>query len=160
MKIVKTTVRYAKYSILLFLFTFILLESFPVHAQNDIPPTKTDTKNVQATKIDGEVLKVQGKTITINTNNGVKKITVPEGIKITKNSGQATANEINPRDMVTVTTNNGEVLSIDATSGQLIDTGKMLIPIVIGAILLLGLLYYLWRKSQQGHIKTDVKNIK
>ena len=105
-------------------------------------------------------IKVQGKTITINTNNGVKKITVPEGIKITKNSGQATANEINPRDMVTVTTNNGEVLSIDATSGQLIDTGKMLIPIVIGAILLLGLLYYLWRKSQQGHIKTDVKNIK
>lgn len=160
MKIVKTTVRYAKYSILLFLFAFILLESFPVNAQNDISPTVSDTKNIQTTQTSGEVLKIEGKTITINTSSGVKKITVPEGIKVTKNSGQATANEINPRDMVTVTTNNGEVLSIDATSGQLIDTGKMLIPIVIGAILLLGLLYYLWRKSQRGHIKTDVKNIK
>lgn len=160
MKIVKTTVRYAKYSILLFLFAFILLESFPVHAQNDISPTRTDTKNIQASKIYGEVLKVEGKTITINTNSSVKKITVPEGIKVTKNTGQANSNEINPRDMVTVTTSNGEVLSIEATSSQLIDTGKMLIPIVIGAIILLGLLFYWWRKSQQGHIKTDIKNIK
>jgi hypothetical protein len=132
--------------------------SAPLHAQT--VTSNPQTQNVSTSTFSGEITKIDNNKVFVSTDDGVKEITIPGNIKITRNSIESKLADLKTRDQVTVTqSTKGEVLSVDATAGNLVDGAKISLPVIIGILVLLGLLYYFWKKSQQGHIKTEVRNI-
>jgi uncharacterized membrane protein len=148
----------ARWIILVKLIALMTIFSAPLHAQT--VTSNPQTQNVSTSTFSGEITKIDNNKVFVSTDDGVKEITIPGNIKITRNSIESKLADLKTRDQVTVTqSTKGEVLSVDATAGNLVDGAKISLPVIIGILVLLGLLYYFWKKSQQGHIKTEVRNI-
>lgn len=127
-------------------------------------PTPTATSQVQDVskqEFSGEVTKIDGRKLTINTSDGTKEITVPDNLQIKKNGFDSKFEEIKVNDKVSFAQNpNGELLSISATSAEASDFSKRVLPFVIGGLIILGLLFYLLSQRSKGHVKTTTENIK
>jgi hypothetical protein len=120
-------------------------------------PTPTAAE-IQTSSFSGVVEKINGDTVVVNTNGNFREVVVPGNVNVTKNGTGSSVNQIEPGDRITVTENsNGGVVSVDVVSGQLVDTVSVGLPIIIGILLLLAIIYFWWRKSQEGHIKTSSK---
>lgn len=115
----------------------------------------TGVQDVQRNEFKGEVLKIANDKLTVDSNGITKEFTVPNGIRISKNTLESKLSDIQPKDKVTVTySGNNQVLAVDATSGEVFDYGKFALPAIIIGLLLIGLVIYLARRSQERHIKT------
>jgi hypothetical protein len=133
-------------------------------AQGSDSSTLTSTPSVvttlQETVFEGEVVRVDGDKISVKGDAETKDFPVGSGIKITRDGSTTPLADIKPADKVKVTTdNNGQVLTLEATSAERSQWQKMAIPLILGGLLLLGLLWWLFRRSQTGHIRTTPTNL-
>jgi hypothetical protein len=112
-------------------------------------------KDVETTKISGQVIRISNRTLTIQAQDGVKEVNIPQNIRITRNGISANFDGIKTGDLVEVTVSDkGQVLSIDAISREVVDWSRWIIPAVIIGLVLVLLALYLWERSRRGHIKT------
>jgi multidrug efflux pump subunit AcrA (membrane-fusion protein) len=129
----------------------------------DTSPTVVVTQevqNVNTKEYNGTVTRIEGRTLTVDTNDGVKSINVPENVQIRKNGNEAQLEDIKVNDKISFAqSDNGDVISISATSGEVFDFAKYAIPIGVTALILLGLLYYLFKKSSRGRIRTSTEQV-
>lgn len=126
------------------------------YAQSEVPLiSPTTVQDVQTTEIKGEVLKHDGQTLTVDTDSGTKQVPLSDTISVKKNTVEVGISEIKPGDSVTITQSQiGEVLSIDATAGEIFDWGKYLVPLLIVAVILAFLVWRLLKNANKPHIKT------
>jgi hypothetical protein len=112
-------------------------------------------ENIQSQQIAGEVLKKENSTLFVQTENGVKQFKIPTDIVIKKNTMDGSFADIRPNDQVNITyTQQGQVLSVDATANEVFDFAKYAIPGGILALITLIVLYSAYKKNNAGHIKT------
>ncbi len=133
------------------LITFIVSLTWVTLAVENIPNNTTS----------GTVLRREDKTLTVETDNGVKDYNIPDDIKITKNQSESSLNDITQNDRVTITTgNNGNILSVDAVNNKTIDWKSTYLPYAALILIALGLILALWTRKQKGIIKTKINNFK
>jgi hypothetical protein len=120
-----------------------------------------DVQNIQTQTFSGEVTKIDGRRLTVQTeNDGTKEVNIPDNVQIKKNTNDAKFEDIAVNDKVTVTQNNdGNVISLTVTPGNVDEVMKWGIPIGIGVIVLLLLLLMLLRRRKSGFIKTSVEKV-
>ena len=107
----------------------------------------------------GEIQSILGNNLVVLSNNQTAAFTITDNIKITRNSVGAKSSDLKPRDQVTITKSGQNIISIEAmASGEVSDLAKIAIPLFILLILILGLAFYFWKKSQEGSIKTTPTN--
>jgi hypothetical protein len=117
---------------------------------------ETPAQTIQIAQVKGEVLKRDSDKITIKNGDTVQEYSIPRNIKINRNTFGSTIEDIQPNDQVTLTVGpSGEVLSVDATSGQVSDTGKWAIPLVLVLAILAAVGYLMYQKTTKGQIKTQ-----
>lgn len=111
---------------------------------------------VQTNQVQGEVLRIDGNTLTVRDEQGsTQQITVDENILLRRNTLEAQVSDLQPGDDVTIVqAEDGQILSVNATAGEVIDWGRWLVPLAIGAVVLLGLVWWTVKKSNQPHVKT------
>lgn len=123
-------------------------------------PTVTEVVSINKTEFSGEITKIDGRRLTVDTSEGVKEVTVPQNVQVKKNSLDSNFDELKVNDKVAVAqSESGEVLALSATSAEIFDFGKMALPIAIGLLLLIGLFYVLFRSRSDGHIKTTTEKV-
>jgi hypothetical protein len=137
------------------------LGSSQVWAQENVVEVTTtpEVRVIETKEIKGEVVKVEGRNLTIqSSNNQTQEFNIPENIKINRNTMEAELSAIKPGDKVTINqTSDGQILSVETTSGELQDLSKWIIPIGLLAALGLGA-GYLMKQARKPHIKTGGKN--
>ena len=108
----------------------------------------------------GEIQSILGNNLVVLSNNQTAAFTITDNIKITRNSVGAKSSDLKPRDQVTITKSGQNIISIEAmASGEASDLAKIAIPLFILLVLILGLAFYFWKKSQEGSIKTTPTNL-
>jgi hypothetical protein len=114
-------------------------------------------KAIATREVAGTVLRKDSSVLSIQTNNGVRELSIPDNIKITRNYMSSTISEIQPNDKVKVqVADSGQILSVDVTSGSLVEKTSMLVPLLIGAALAAGAVLLLVKKRDEQHIKTKI----
>lgn len=117
------------------------------------PPSEIN--DVQIETFSGEVQRRDGSVLTVRTDEGTKQVTVPAGVNISRNTQEATIDEIMPNDRVSITqTSDGQVLAVDATVGEVFDIGKWALPLLGIGLLTAIILWMLLRRANRSHIKT------
>ncbi len=118
--------------------------------------------NVETSEISGTVIKVEDYYLTIKDNNDeIKQIEVPGNIRVTRDGQDSRREDIKIDDEVTIlTTSDNDLIEVQVTSSTVKDISENLIPIILVTLLVLGLLYWLYRKSNKGQIITATENIK
>lgn len=116
-----------------------------------------DTSTVQSSKIEGEILRIDDHRVILETRNKeIKELTVPSGVRIKKNNNDAEYKNLQPGDRVILMQNsNGEVISAEATSAPLVDSGNIILPILLLLLPLSILALILKMKSQRNFIRTS-----
>jgi hypothetical protein len=123
-------------------------------------PTSSDVTSIDKVEYSGEVTKIDGRTLTIDTSAGTKQVTVPDNLQVKKNGYDSKLEEIKVNDKVAFAqSSGGELLSLSATSAEVTDFSKRAIPFVIGGLVLLGLIFYLLAQRNKGHIKTTTEKV-
>ena len=103
--------------VLALVMSFVLnFHSGLTFAQEQASPS-TSVQEVQTNRLTGQIVKVEDSSLTVNTTEGVKEVTVPNNINISKNGNAVSKTELKPGDGVIITqSSNGEILSIDSLS--------------------------------------------
>lgn len=113
-------------------------------------------QTVESTQTTGEIIKKENSILTVQTENQIQELQVPSNVKITKNGTEASLNELQTGDDVVVThSQSGEILSVEAISGEILDWGTWLVPGILGLILLAGLIYLIRKRMNKGYIQTS-----
>lgn len=139
----------ARLTIFILVLTFLSLgHTGPVLAQNPA--------NVQTTRIEGEILRIDDHRLIIETpNQGIKELTVPSGVKIQKNNMESGYNSLLPGDRIILTQNlSGEVIALEAASAPLFDLGNIALPLLLLLLPLTVLIFALRTKPQKNYIRT------
>jgi hypothetical protein len=116
-----------------------------------------EVTNVQPTQTTGEVVRRENNVLTVKTGNEVKQISIPDNVKVTRNTFGGNIADIKPNDEVTITEANGMVLSVEATSGKLFDFGKWLIPMLVLGLIAVLALWFILKRANKSHIKTTME---
>lgn len=142
-KIIKTT---------LFIFIF-LISTLGVTSSSQAQ----DNSTIQSTQIEGEILRIDDYRLIIETpNKEIKELTVPTGVRIKKNTHDSEYKSLQPGDKVLLTQNsNGEVISLEATAAPLVDSGNIILPVLLLLLPLSILALILKMKSQRNFITTS-----
>lgn len=127
---------------------FALMIPLRAFAQESTPTT------VETSEIRGEVSMKDNNTLYVDTNDGTTQVTVPEGVSVKRNTLEASVNDIQPGDDVTIVQSENGVLSVEATAGELFDWGKFLVPALIIALAAALAFWYLLKRNREPHIKT------
>jgi hypothetical protein len=138
---------------------FLTLLLLPVRVMGQTPATTgATTQEITTNEVKGEVTRIDGNMLTVRTSdNQVQQFTIPEGVRVTRNTLDSELNQIEPGDNVNlVLGSTGEILDISAVSAEVEDAGQIGLPVLIGLAVLALLGAYLWKKSQKGKIKTEV----
>lgn len=123
-----------------------------------VTPT-SQVQNITTSDASGEVIKIDGRKLTIKLSNETKEITVPENIQIKKNSLDSNFNEIKVNDKIAYSeSSDGKILSLSTTSAEVSDFSKRALPVAVAVLLLAGIAFYVLRKKNDGHIKTTTAN--
>lgn len=124
--------------------------------------TIINTSNQISTQnLTGEIQSVQDKVLVLNSNGKNTSFSIPDNIKIIRNSVSAKISDLKPRDQVTIVqTMDGKIISVDSiASGEVSDFSKFAIPLLIILLLLIGLGLYFWNQNKKGKIKTTTTNL-
>lgn len=138
-----------------FVLSSVLFISTPSFAQEE--PNST-IKSVETSQISGKVTSINDRSLVIQTNDGVKEISVSENVNVTQAGMSSKISDLSPNDQVTLTVSkNGQVLVIESIPGEIIDWMKLIIP-----ALLIGLILAIWlfsavRNREKGNIKTSIE---
>jgi hypothetical protein len=129
------------------------------HIEAQTTPTANmspaDVRTIQAQEITGEVMALDNDSLTVDTNQGPLEISIPGTVAVKRNAMQAALSDIQTGDDVTITlSEDGQALAIEATAGEVRDWSNRLIPLLTGALLVLGLMWWFMRKANKSHIKT------
>ena len=117
-------------------------------------------QTINTNEYSGKVLKVEGDKLTIDTSEGAKEFTVPNNIRVERNSSDVSLDQLKAGDKVTVRADGSDALSVSSTAGSLID--KLIKAAVVAAVALV-VLFLIWRMIQRrnkGFIKTTPTNLK
>lgn len=160
------TIRYNQVLKILVAFT-ILITGMMIgriaHAADTNLNSASSVKDVQTQKISGEVLTKNNSTrkLTVQTDNGVKEVSVKPNTVINKNGFGSTFNDIKPNDQVTfLQSTGGEVLSMSVTASQIQDASKWALPAGLLALIGLVMLFSLNRQVNQNHFKTSISSVR
>lgn len=137
------------------LLAFVLVFNSGLALAQTPPVSSPGIQEVESSRIAGQVVKVQGETATINTRDGIKQVNIPSDVSVTKNGNNIRPSDLQPGDGIVVTrTGQGEVLSVDAISGNVLDWTKWVFPVGVG-ILIIGLIAFLaWQRMRRDYIRT------
>lgn len=140
------------YVLAVLLTTAYLLISPPSSLRVDV---KAQVNEVETQETDGTLLKREGKSLFIETNDGTKQVTAPENINVTRNGSSVPLEEMEAGDEVEFKTDaTGNLLEISSTSSTIMGLSRGTV-MALGGILLIGIVgYFLFRGSQKAHIKT------
>ncbi len=123
--------------------------------------SSTGERKVETEEFTGDITKIDGHKLTVKSDSETKEYTVPDNIKITKNTSTSKFEDLHTGDKVKmiIDKDKHEVISIDTISGKIFEWAKLIIPLLIlGIILTIGIVYYL-NKRNKGQIKTTASKI-
>lgn len=144
-----------KNSILVLSFFLFLATLFfyPVKAQVVTPTPEVTSVSTQTLK--GKVVRVDANKLVIQSDDQTQEFSIPPSTSIKRNTFTSSVADIKPGDKVTVVyTQGGQVLSLDATSGEVTDKAKVLLPAIAVGLLALLLIRFAIARSKKSHIKT------
>ncbi len=120
------------------------------------PTPSPDVTTLTTHELKGTVTKIEGRKLTVMSGSESKDVTIPDSVAIERDTNKsASFSDLAVNDDVTVTlTSADEVTALKATSAKADSFVKLGIPLIIGALLVLGLLYALLKKGTKGAIKT------
>ncbi len=119
-----------------------------------------EAKDIKTQDYSGDITKIEGRTLTINTEAGVKQVNVSSNVQIKKNSLDSNFEELKVNDRVTYKVSDaGEVLSLSAASAELFDFGKYTIPAAVLLVLALFFLYKFLKGRRKGAIRTSTERV-
>lgn len=131
--------------------------------ESQVTPTieEPGVTTIAVDEITGEVMKVSGNTLTVETDGETLDLVVPSNIQITRDGQNASLTDIQPGDEVTaeVDSQTNQVLSLEVRAQDAIWNQEWLLPAIIGGLLLLGIIIWLIRRSSRGRIKTTQTNL-
>jgi hypothetical protein len=138
--------------------TFVMVMSTFFLSQSVLTQTQAQVQNVSTEKISGKILKREGNTLTVQTNDGVKEVTIPDNVSVTRNTSASKIDALQVGEQVNVVSqSDGQVLSVDSSSNILMGLGAgTLATIAIAILALAALAFSTWKKTKEGHIKTSV----
>jgi branched-subunit amino acid ABC-type transport system permease component len=127
---------------------------------DNAPATKSSVENVQTQTFNGRVTTKEGREIKVDNDGTVKSFNIPESVSITKDTFQSGLDKVNVGDTAKITyeSSTNKVVSVEVTSGQIWDWGKIGIPAVILLLVLLALIYFFVQRSRRGAIKTAISD--
>jgi hypothetical protein len=119
-----------------------------------------ETKVISTNDFAGNISRKEGNKIYVTKDNLTKEYTLTGDVTIKKDTFNSSLDKLEVGDSVTVkeSTGTGTVVSIEAVSRGVEDYSKMIIPAVLGLLALSALAYYLYKKSNTGHIQTNKVN--
>lgn len=128
---------------------------------SSLTPTGDSITSVETSEISGEVVKSENSTITIKTSSNTVEVPLSSNIKITRDGEVVGATSIKAGDKVTATidSSTNQALVLEATAGETAKQQQYVLPAILGALLLLGLIFWLVKKSQRQRIKTTQTNL-
>ena len=131
--------------------------------ESQVTPTieEPGVTTIAVDEITGEVMKVSGNTLTVETDGETLDLVVPSNIQITRDGQNASLTDIQPGDEVIaeVDSQTNQVLSLEVRAQDAIWNQEWLLPAIIGGLLLLGIIIWLIRRSSRGRIKTTQTNL-
>jgi hypothetical protein len=153
----KTLTRYFVSSFLAgAIFGFLLFEGYlPFFSKAAL----AQVQDVNTQTVSGEVTSMTPNGMTIKSGNDVKEVTISNGAVSVKRDNEAVSlNQIQVNDNVTVTYNStGQVIMVEAKTPQAMDANRTMILVGIVGLIALLIAFTLWKKSQQGKIRTTVE---
>ena len=137
-------------------FGSIYFSSTELLAQSPSPSSDTVT-TVETTEFSGELVKIDGNTLSIQVDDEIKVVNVSIGTSVKRNTANVTLSELKPGDKLTVQqTSDSQVVSVEGVDGGIFDTSKWLIPLLV-LIAMAGVVgWMLMKKENKSHIKTTV----
>jgi hypothetical protein len=143
-------------------FVTSVVEIDEVSAQTATPsPTSTaEVQNIPTQEISGTILRIEGQTLSVDSEDGVRTVTVNDNVSINRNGTQATFSELEVNDDVEIVqTQTGELLSVAATSSEVGTATQLAIPLLLVGLAVIGAFLFLRRKMNAQHIKTDIGEV-
>lgn len=140
-------------------------EAIPSASESATPvisPTQTSTvTNLETREVTGEVVKSRNNQITVDTGDETVEIRLFDNIKITRDGQDVEPSDIQTGDHVkaVIDTNSNQAISVEATSDHIAGIQQWIIPAILAALILIGLIYWLLRRTNRQHIKTTTTNM-
>lgn len=121
---------------------------------------KSETKVIETTQFNGDITRKDGDKLYVTKDNTTKEFVLPQNIAIKKDTLDSTVEKLQVGDNITVkeSSSTGAILSIEATSKQILDYSKFLIPGVLALLALAAIIWYLSKKLNNNHIQTNNVN--
>ena len=128
------------------------------NSSNAIINTSTQ---ISTQSLTGEIQSIENNVLIVNIDGKNASFSIPNNIKITRNTTSAKISDLQPRDQVVIVqTLDRKIISVDSTAaGQVSDFSKLVIPVLIILALLSGLGLYFWNQSKKSKIKTTTTNL-
>lgn len=116
---------------------------------------------ISTQNLTGEIQSFQDKVLVVSSDGKNTSFSIPDNIKITRNSVSAKISDLKPRDQITIVqTIDGKIISVDSVAlAEVSDFSKFAIPFLIILALLIGLGLYFWNQNKKGKVKTTTTNL-
>lgn len=118
----------------------------------------SEAKTVETEKFTGEVKRKDQNKLTVTKDDQTKEFTIPNNIKIKRDTVDSSIDKLDVGDTVTVEQikNNGTIISVDAISNQTTNTLKWAVGIAILLLIASIVAYLINKKANKSHIQTAV----
>jgi hypothetical protein len=127
-----------------------------INAQTPTP--NPDVTTVSTETFEGEIVRVESNKLIISSPNETKEFTIPENATVKRNTFEAPASEIQPGDDAkAMYTQDGQILSLEVTSGEVMDWSRWMIPALVVGLVLVLLAWKTISRSNKSHIKTTTE---
>lgn len=147
--------------VLLTSLTTFFLFGVTIFAQTN-KPVSYDNKNtsLDIVRVFGTVLKVDTSQIYLQAQGDIHQVPVNNNIKVLRNGTKSQLNDINQYDRVLLTvTQTGQILTINAVDGQLVDIAEVILPAIALILIVFGLYIIIRNQTKRGYIKTKTTRI-
>ena len=124
---------------------------------NNVITAPSLVTTLRTSEINGDITKVDGGKITILDGSGkAYEYTLNDSIRITRDTNIAKSNDIKVGDKVKIIidADKNSLIGLEATNGQVFDIAKFGIPLIVLAVVVVGLIIYIINKSKEGKILT------
>lgn len=138
-------------------FTMILsILLLPISFQAQQSSQSLENKSIITEQYTGELIKKDNNTLSITKDKEVNEYKVANEIKIKRDGLNSTLDKLQAGDVVLVTINKNtkELLSVEVVSKGVLDNSIKIIGGIVSLLLLLGIIFYLIKKSNKDIIRT------